>query len=96
MFHVQRGLFAKSVSNAMFQVLKKKYNFYIQVEKAHRNRWNETHLVLSPTFVKEGDVVILYRSKVNIFPKIRLLWGVRHQKTLSMESLLWEWGVKAV
>lgn len=47
-----------------------------------------THLVLSLTFVKEGYVVILHRSKVHILPKICLLRGVRNQKTLSMESLL--------
>lgn len=40
------------------------------------------------TFVKEGDVVILHRPKVEVLPEIRLLWGVRRQKTLSMESLL--------
>lgn len=43
---------------------------------------------LSPTFVKEGDVVVLHRSEVHILPKIRLLRGVRRQETLSMESLL--------
>ncbi len=43
---------------------------------------------IPPTFVKEGDVVVLHRSEVNVFPKIRLLRGVRRQETLSVESLL--------
>lgn len=34
---------------------------------------------ISLTFVKEGDVVVLYRSEVNILSEIRLLWGVRRQ-----------------
>ena len=58
-------------------------------------RWMEKHVVLSLTSVKEGDMVVLHRAKIHILPKIRLLWGVRCQKALSMESLLWEWGVKA-
>ena len=43
---------------------------------------------ISLTFVKEGDVVVLYRSEVNILSEIRLLWGVRCQKTLPVKSLL--------
>lgn len=46
------------------------------------------------TFVKEGDVVILHRPKVEVFPEICLLWGVRRQKTLSMEPLLCAPGVE--
>lgn len=50
---------------------------------------------LSLTFMKEGDVVILHRTKVHILPEVGLLWGVRCQQTLSMESLLWGSGLKA-
>lgn len=39
-------------------------------------------------FVKEGDVVILHRPKVEVLSEICLLWGVRRQKTLSVEPLL--------
>lgn len=46
------------------------------------------------TFVKEGDVVVLHRPKVEVLPEIGLLRGVGRQKTLSMESLLCSPGVE--
>ena len=48
--------------------------------------------LLSLTFVKEGDVVVLHGSEVHVLPEVRLLWRVRRQQTLSVESLLWERG----
>lgn len=48
------------------------------------------------TFVKEGNVVVLYRPKVEVLPEIRLFWGVRCEKTLSMESFLWTRGAESI
>lgn len=54
--------------------------------KIHTTDWK--NFSVSSTFVKEGDVVILYGSKVHILPEISLLRGVRCQKPLPVESLL--------
>lgn len=49
----------------------------------------EAHLLLSLTFVKEGDVVILDGSKIHVLSEVRLLRGVGRQQALTMEPFLW-------